>query len=397
MSRPGTKKKNSSGGAAAGIDWMLVIIVIALSVFGLVMIYSASSYTAVTEGRPATFYVKKQFISMLVGIAGMLICAFLPLKFWRVLSPVIFLISAVAIGLVKTSLGIAKGDVRRWLDLKVTTLQPSELMKIGLILLLALLLARFGDDIGEVKQFVISYAVVLFAVGLIVLITDDLGTAIVVFVIGIAMIFAAGPNKKHFLITLAGSAAIVIIFIVTKSYRMDRIRAWLKPYDYESSLAYQPLQALYAIGSGGLVGKGLGKSTQKLGFVPESQNDMIFSIICEEMGVVGAIIMIALFALLIVQIKRVCDETKEPFDRFVAIGIMTHIAAQTFVNLAVVTSIIPNTGVPLPFISYGGTSLMMLMAEMGIVLAIKHKAAQSPEKRRVIKEDKSRGVIYYPR
>ena len=172
------------------------------------------------------------------------------------------------------------------------------------------------------------------------------------------------------IITAVLLVGIGVILVVAKPYRMLRVKAWLDLEAYSQDESYQIVQALYAIGSGGLFGKGLGKSTQKMGFVPESQNDMIFSIICEELGIVGALILIVLFVILLWRLLKIYQRTNDLFGRLIIAGVTAHIAVQTILNLAVVTSLVPNTGVPLPFISYGGSAIIMLLGEIGIILCI---------------------------
>ena len=384
-------KKAAAGGA---VDRTLIAVTVVLIAFGLVMLYSASAYTAQITYGSSTYYVKKQLISVAIGLVGAIICFLIPLAAWRVISVIVYLLSIIAVLLTKTSLGIESGGAVRWLNLKVFTLQPAELVKIGLILFLAALLCRFYKRLDRIAVYLLMLVVIGIGAGLVAIITDDLGTAIVIFAIGLIMVFIMCPRISYILCTLAALAGAVAILIAVKPYRLERIYAWLNPAAYVSDESYQIVQALYAIGSGGLIGKGLGKSTQKL-IVPESQSDMIFSIICEELGILGGMVLIMLFAVLIWRLWKIYSNTDDMFSRLVVAGVMSHIGVQAILNLGVVTGLLPNTGVPLPFISYGGSSIIVIMAELGIVTGICRSnyknALRNPRK---FREDKSRGVIY---
>ena len=384
-----------------GIDWVIVGTTLVLVIFGLVMIYSASSYEAQTKYSSATLFVRKQLISTAIGFGGMLVAAVIPYRFWK--SKISYIIYAATLAmtfLVLTSLGIEVNGAKRWVDLKFITLQPAEFLKVGVILCLAALIFRNSNKLGTFKGVIVTVSPALLAAAVVATVTGDLGTAIVLFVIGIVMIALVAPKKKYVVILTALVGALGVAFILMKSYRLVRIKAWLNPEAYADKESYQPLQALYAIASGGFFGKGLGKSTQKLGFIPESENDMIFSIICEELGVFGGLCLIALICLLLWRIWLIYRGTDDMFGKLVVAGIMAHIGFQTFLNIGVVSSLLPNTGVPLPFISYGGSSIMALLVELGLVISISRgegRPERTPKKNKkpVLREDKSRGVIYY--
>lgn len=383
------------------IDWVMIGTALILVIFGLVMIYSASSYEAQMKNGAATFFVKKQLISTAVGVVGMILAAVIPYRFWKSKVSYIVYVATIAMTfLVLTRLGIDVNGARRWIDLNVITLQPAEFLKVGVILCEAALIYRNRNKLGSLKGFAFTVAPSVIAAAVVALVTKDLGTAIVIFVIGIVMMALVAPKKKYIVYLLAFVLAAGVVLILIQPYRMVRIKAWLKPAAYSDKESYQPLQALYAIASGGFFGKGLGKSTQKLGFIPESENDMIFSIICEELGVFGGLCLIALIGLLLWRIWLMYKNTDDIFGKLVMAGIMAHIGFQTFLNIGVVSSLLPNTGVPLPFISYGGSSIMALLVELGLVISIA-RGGGSPEKtekktkKPVLREDKSRGVIYY--
>lgn len=255
----------------------------------------------------------------------------------------------------------------RWLNLGPVSFQPSELAKLAIIIFLAVLIEKHTREVskpaGLVKVFV--YLVPLLGVVAI----GNLSTAIIIFGIAFCMLFVANPKYKPFFV-LAGIGVVGVVgLIALEGYRGNRVDAWLHP-ETAGDKGYQTMQGLYAIGSGKLFGKGLGESLQKLGNVPESQNDMIFTIICEELGLFGAVCVILLFVLLLWRMMVIANNAKDLYGALIVTGIMSHIAIQVILNIAVVTNTIPNTGVILPFISYGGTSIVFLMGEMGLALSV---------------------------
>ena len=379
------------------IDWVLVMIVLALLVFGLVMLYSASSYEASIKFHNPAYYVIKQLVSTLIGLVVMVVVALIPHKFFEKIAILVYLLAVVAMVLVKTPLGFEANGAYRWLDLKIITVQPSEIMKVALILILAMLLSRYVNYLSDIKMYLIVMGLCVVAVALTVFITDDLGTAIIMFMMGFVMIFVASKKIRYLIITLILFFGGGVGYVLLRSTKRVRVQAWLNLEKYADDIGYQITQALYAIGSGGLLGKGLGKSTQKLGFVPESENDMIFSIICEELGIIGGIILIALVALLLWRMKKIFDNAADLYGKVVVAGVASHIAIQTFLNIAVVTNLLPNTGVPLPFISYGGTAVIFLLIEIGLVLAVSRVHAPTVEERRksYYEQDREREASYY--
>ena len=255
----------------------------------------------------------------------------------------------------------------RWLALGPIQFQPSEIAKLVVILFLAVLVEKLSKNMGKVASLVVIGVILLPLVGIVA--ASNLSTAVIIMGIGVCMLFVASPKYSHFVIIVILGVAFVTVFIMFAGYRGDRIQAFLHP-ETAGDKGYQTLMGLYAIGSGGLFGKGLGESLQKLGNVPESQNDMIFTIICEELGLFGAICLMLLFVLLIWRMMVIANNAKDLYGSLIVVGAMAHIAIQVILNIAVVTKTIPNTGVILPFISYGGTSVIFLMAEMGLVLSV---------------------------
>ena len=379
------------------IDWMLVVIVLALLVFGLVLLYSASSYESQIKFGTPIYYVKKQLIATAIGLVAMFVTVLIPHKVIEKLAIPLFLVAVVLMGLVRSPLGLEANGAYRWLNFKFITIQPSEVLKVALIITLAMLLSRFAHYLGDITMYAIVMGINLLATALTAILTDDLGTAIIIFVTGFIMIFLASKKVLYLIVTLLVVFGGGVGYVLLRSTKRVRIQAWLNLEKYADDIGYQITQALYAIGSGGLFGKGLGKSTQKLGFVPESENDMIFSIVCEELGIIGGIVLIALFGFLIWRMKKIFDRATDLYGKLVVAGVMTHIAVQTFLNIAVVTNLLPNTGVPLPFISYGGTAVIFLLIEIGLVLAVSRVRQETPEEKRksYYEQDRERGATYY--
>ena len=360
-------------------DYTLLFIVLFLLGFGLVMLYSTSSYEASMEMGDSAYYLKKQVASTVLGLIVMMVIANIPYHFWERFAFLGYVVSVVLILLVLTPLGIEANGARRWINVFGISLQPAEVAKLAMILFLASLVCKMGRSIRTPKGFMIMLAAPLPICAEVYLVTKNLSSAIIIFGIAVLMVFVSSPDyKKFILIGLAGIAvcALAVYLIVNAadsdslSFRGGRILAWLDPEAYADGKGFQTLQALYAIGSGGIWGKGLGQSMQKLGFLPEAQNDMIFSIICEELGLFGATAVMLLFLLLIWRFMVIANNASDLFGAMLVVGVLGHIAIQVILNIAVVTNTIPNTGISLPFISYGGSSVLFLLAEMGLVLSV---------------------------
>ncbi len=385
------KKKNIFKGS---LDWSLVIVVCLLLVFGLLMLYSASSYNAQLKFDNPAFYVTNQLKNSAIGLAAMFIIAFLPQDFIKKFTFVIYGAALVGMFLLLSPLGEEYNGATRWLNVKFTSIQPSEIVKIAVILTLAYLIAKFAQYLNDVKMFYFIFAFCAVGAVLTILISDDLGTGLIILGIGFVMLLVSCKKLNWLFITYAAIGVVGVAYMLLRSTKRIRIDAWLHIDQYADDKGYQITQALYAIGSGGLFGKGLGKSTQKLGFVPESENDMIFSIISEELGIIGGIVLILLFALLIWRMKKVFDNATDNYSRAIVAGVASHIAIQTFINIAVVSNLIPNTGVPLPFISYGGSAVIFLLMEIGLVLAVSRVREQTMDEKRqtYYRQDKARGT-----
>lgn len=348
--------------------------------FGMIMIYSTSSYEASMDYGDAAYYLKKQLFANVLGMIAMIFVANVPYHFWERFAVLGYLVSAVLICLVMTPLGVEVKGARRWLDFGIgLRIQPAEIAKLCMILFLATMVCRIGRNIRTWKGLGVVMAFPLPIALMVWKITDNMSSAVIILGIAVLMLFVASPEyKKFILVGAAGAAAVAAIVYAIASapsaeglgFRGERIRAWLDPEAYASGKGFQTLQALYAIGSGGIFGKGLGQSMQKLGFIPEAQNDMIFSIICEELGLFGAIAVILLFLLLIWRFMIIANNAPDLFGALLVVGVMGHVSIQVILNIAVVTNTIPNTGISLPFISYGGSSVLFLLVEIGLVLSV---------------------------
>ena len=346
-------------------DYALFFLVLFVLAFGLIMLYSTSSYIAQTKFSDGAYYVKKQLRSVLIGFVLMLGGMVIPYRVWGKIWGLIYA-AVLGLNVLVIVSGSTYGGSTRWISIGGFSFQPSETAKIGLIVIVAYLIGKAPAKYKHFKTVCKTLLLVLPIFGLIAY--SNLSTAVIVFGIVFVMLFVAYPGYKAFAGIVALGVGAVAAFLVTASYRITRIQVWLNPEAYPDS-AYQTLQGLYAIGSGGLFGKGLGNSIQKL-VVPEPENDMIFTIICEELGLVGGICVIMLFLLICWRLLVIANHADDLFGSMIAVGVMAQIAIQTILNIAVVTNSIPNTGVVLPFISYGGTSTMILMAEIGIVLNV---------------------------
>lgn len=370
-SRSRARKERTSHRAAQGvkkvryIDYTLLFMVIFLLGFGMVMLYSTSAYNATLRMGDSAYYLKRQMMAAALGFAGMFVCVKMDYHIFQKLSGLAY-IGSLALCVLVIFLGSGKDDSNRWFRIGGLSIQPSEIAKVAVIIFLAAMVSRAPKQMRNFRYCirVIAAILPLFAV----VAYTNLSTAVIIMGIAVIMVFVANPNYKPFFVIAGVMVAAVVIFINMASYRQDRIQAWLDPESTDKG--YQTLQGLYAIGSGGLFGKGLGESVQKLGFVPEAQNDMIFSIICEELGLFGAICVILMFILLLWRFMVIANHAKDMFGSYLVIGIMAHIALQVILNIAVVTNTIPNTGITLPFISYGGTSIAILLTEMGLALSV---------------------------
>ena len=346
-------------------DETLLTVVIILVAVGLVMLYSTSSYNGEVKFHDPYYYLKKQGFATFIGFLGMVIVSRVDYHRWAVLAIPGYL-AAIALSVAVMLFGDEYNGSKRWLSLGPVSFQPSEFAKVAVILFLACLVTKYVKRMDKFRTLVLMMLPVLPIVALVG--ASNLSTAIIILGIAVVLVFVASPKYSQFIWMGAAGIAFMAVFLAMESYRLERLAIWRNPEQYEKG--YQTLQGLYAIGSGGLFGRGLGNSVQKLGFLPEAQNDMIFSIICEELGLVGAGIIILLFFLLIWRFFVIATKAPDLLGALIASGAMAHMMIQVILNIAVVTNSIPNTGITLPFISYGGTSVVFLLLEMGLVLSV---------------------------
>ena len=367
-------------------DYSLLFIVLFLLGFGLVMIYSASSYEAFQSYEDTTYYMKKQLIAIVIGMVLMIIVANIPYHFWERFALLGYVVAMALVPLVKIpGLGVESHGAYRWIKIPGIglNLQPAEVAKLCLILFLAVMVCKMGKSVRTMKGFAVMILLPMPVVLEVYLITKNLSSAIIIMGISVLMVFVASPDYKKFVImgVMVLIGAVLIVFLAVSStqnaaegeevnFRFGRIATWLNPESDATGTGFQTLQGLYAIGSGGIWGKGLGQSMQKLNFLPEAQNDMIFSIICEELGLFGAVAVIIMFIMLLWRMMVIANNAPDLFGAMLVVGVMGHIAIQAILNITVVTNSIPNTGISLPFISYGGSSVMFLLIEIGLVLSV---------------------------
>ena len=365
---------------AGGVDIPFLLLVSLLLVVGLVMLYSASFAQSEydTGYQISTKYLKKQAICAVLGLICMWIFSKIPAKLWlRAAWPVYF----VSIGLLLSVLVIGQSvnGARRWINIAGIQFQPSEIAKFAMILLFARLTRLFGKDAGDFRHGVLGFSLALLGILVPLALEKHLSAIMLIGMVGVTMMFIAGTNPKWLGAGALAAVVFVVIYISFMGYAGDRVTAWLHPESDPSDTGYQILQSLYAIGSGGLFGLGLGKSRQKYLYLPFQYNDYIFAVICEELGLVGALLIIGLFVAVILRGYWIALRASDRFSTVLAAGLVTLIAVQTALNLGVVTNLLPSTGIALPFFSYGGTALAVNLGEMGIVLSISRQRNKTKE------------------
>ena len=353
----------------SNVDFSISITVTFLVLIGLVMVFSSSYFVASRTGDPLYFF-KRQGTAAIMGFCAMFILANFSYRYLKKLSFLIYMAANVLLVVVQL-IGDERGGARRWLEIPIIglSLQPSEIAKVGVILLVATIIAGNKDILKSWGGFIFCSIVV--GISCVLVAWGNLSTAIIVAIIGFGIIFIASPYTGRFVFFGAiGAASLVSFIMFGGGFRTERFLAWRDPFAFPRGVGYQIIQSLFAVGSGGFFGLGLGNSRQKMGFLPEAHNDIIFAVISEELGFFGASIILMLFGILIWRGLKVAINAVDLFGSLVATGAVLLIGSQVVINVAVVTNSIPNTGVPLPFISFGGTSLTITMALMGILLNI---------------------------
>ena len=367
-----------SGGPATAVrqrrgsfDLPFTALTLLLLTIGVVMVLSASyarAYYSAATNHNAAYYFMRQLGFALAGVGAMYALSLFPMQFYRRMS---FLVLAAAVGLLALVpvIGVSQGDAKRWISLGFTTFQPSEIAKIGVILYFAARICKFKGRMRTIRYGILPFAGVLLVVVALLVLEPHFSAAIIIIAIGAVMLFLGGVRLYWFVGALIAALAALGVVMTFFPYASSRITTWLDPFANTSGSGYQIVQSLYAIGSGGLFGLGLGQGRQKYLYLPEEHNDFIFPVVCEELGFVGAVAILILFALLIIRGYWLAMHMRDRYSFLVTAGITTLLAIQVFLNVAVVTNLVPCTGISLPFFSYGGTALLIQLAEMGIVLS----------------------------
>jgi len=373
-----TKKQTGEG-----VDLVFLFLLLTLLGIGLVMLYSASSAQSEydTGYTQSTRYLQKQGLCALIGLAAMAVLSRIPPEFWLRWAWVLYGVSILLL-LSVLLFGQSVNGAKRWINIGGLQFQPSEIAKFTLIVLFAKLTRDFGKRARQFGRGVLGFGGALLGILIPLALEKHLSAIMLMGMVAVVMMFVAGTHPKWLMAGAGAAALFVVVYISLMGYAGDRVTAWLHPEQDPSDTGYQILQSLYAIGSGGLFGLGLGKSRQKYLYLPFQYNDYIFAIICEELGLVGAALIIALFAALILRGYWIALHGVSRFHTVLAAGITTLIAVQTILNLGVVTNLLPSTGIALPFFSYGGTALAVNLGEMGILLSIsrwRHRSAQQEE------------------
>lgn len=362
------RRRHPAGGT---VDYPFLILVLLLLAVGLVMLYSASSAQSQYDTGYAisTRYLQKQGVCAIVGLGAMYAFSRIPVGLWHRLAWPMYGASIVLLLLVLAA-GQEVNGARRWITIAGIQFQPSEVAKFTMIVLFARLTRRFGPEAKKFRFGVLGFGTALLGILVPLALEKHLSAILLMGMVAVVMMYVAGTNPKWLLAGAAAAAVFVIVYIRFMGYAGDRVTAWLHPEADPGDTGYQILQSLYAIGSGGVFGLGFGKSRQKYLYLPFQYNDYIFAICCEELGLLGALAVIALFAAMIFRGYWIALHGADRFSTVLASGLVTLIAVQTLLNLCVVTNLLPSTGIALPFFSYGGTALAVNLGEMGIVLQI---------------------------
>ena len=366
--------------SASRVDMPFLGLVLLLLTLGLVMLYSASYAQSEydTGYEISTRYLQKQAVCAVIGLAAMFLFSRLPAALWYRLAWPLYGLSIVLL-LSVLAVGEEVNGAKRWINLAGLQFQPSEIAKFTMILLFARLTREFGQRAGKFRYGVLGFGAALLGILVPLALEKHLSAIMLMGMVAVVMMYVAGTNPKWLLAGAAGAVVFLVVYVSLMGYAGDRITAWRHPELDPGDTGYQILQSLYAIGSGGLFGLGFGKSRQKYLYLPFQYNDYIFAIVCEELGLVGALGIMALYAALILRGYRIALAARDRFSTVLAAGLTTLIAVQTVLNLCVVTNLLPSTGIALPFFSYGGTALAVNLGQMGIILGISRQKTQKQE------------------
>ena len=363
-------KKQIDKNTKPEFDSVIFYTTMTLVFIGIIMVFSASFVQSAFKHGDSYYFLKRNVIYATLGFISMIIMSNLDYRFWKKNAKVIGIVSVILLLLVLTPLGIKANGARRWLGFGAFTIQPAEIAKFATIIITAKFIEKRYDDMKSLIKGVIPLLLVPGLFFALIMLQPNMSTAGTIILVTFVMIFVAGLNMKFVIAMFGSGIGLFLLLALTSEYRLKRILSFLDPFQDPLGNGYQVIQGLYALGSGGLFGMGLGKSQQKWFYIPEPQNDFIFAIIGEELGLIGCAIVIMLFVILVYRCVRIALNCKDIFTCMVVIGIGAQIGIQAALNIAVATSSMPVTGVALPFISYGGTSLIIFMSAVGIVLNI---------------------------
>ncbi|GAA0231604.1 putative lipid II flippase FtsW [Metaclostridioides mangenotii] len=363
-------KKQIGIGKDTEFDGVIFYTTMILVFIGIIMVFSASYIQSSFKHNDSYYFLKKNIVYATLGFIVMMATSKIDYRFWKKNASYVGIIAVVFLVLVLTPLGIEANGARRWLGIGALTFQPAEIAKFATILLTAKLIEKKYDQIKSLTKGVLPLLIVPCVFFALIILQPNLSTAGTVILVTFVMIFAAGMDMKIIFTMIGLGVALFAVLVIAEPYRLSRVTSFLDPFQDPLGSGYQVIQGLYALGSGGIFGLGLGQSKQKYFYIPEPQNDFIFAIIGEELGLIGCIVVIMLFIILVYRCVRVALKTTNVFACMVVIGIGAQIGIQAALNIAVATSSMPATGVALPFISYGGTSLTIFMGAVGIVLNI---------------------------
>lgn len=359
------------------IDVPYLVLTVLLVVIGLIMLFSASYARAYYKTGNSAKYFISQLMFAVMGMGVLFLFSRIPYEWYQKLSLLILFVAVAILALVPL-IGIEVGGATRWISLGFTRFQPSEIAKFAVITSFAAIMAAHTRDMKGFKYGFAPYMLILGVIAGLLYLEPHMSATLIILAVGFIMMILGGTNWKFLVGLVVVAVALVAVYLLTKGYTADRIRAWLNPESDPLDKGLQILQSQYAIGSGGLTGLGFGRSRQKYMYLPEEHNDYIFAIVCEELGFIGAIGILALFALLIIRGYWIAMHARDRYSMLLAAGLTTLLALQVFLNVAVVTNLLPSTGISLPFFSSGGTALIMQLAENGIVLNISRSISQSP-------------------
>ena len=360
------------------VDFLFLLLVLLLLTIGLTMLYSASYAQSEydTHYEISTKYLQKQGVCAAIGLVAMYFFSRIPAEIWRRWAWILYALSIILL-LSVLVIGQEVNGARRWINIAGIQFQPSEIAKFTMIVLFARLTVSFGTETKKFRYGVLGFSGALLGILVPLALEKHLSAFMLMGMVAVVMMFVAGTGKQWLLAGAGAAVLFVLIYITFMGYAGDRVTAWLHPENDPGDTGYQILQSLYAIGSGGLFGLGYGKSKQKYLYLPFQYNDYIFAVVCEELGLVGALLIIAVFAVTILRGYWIALHASDRFSTVLACGLVTLIAVQTILNLGVVTNLLPSTGIALPFFSYGGTALAVNLGEMGIVLSISRQRNQT--------------------